>query len=225
MEQTMEKPVGLTKEQELFLNVIIEEPYFLKNFYLSGGTALAAWYLNHRESYDLDFFTDHPFEYDKIIRWVKQQEHVLGYSSVRFEEDYGFLMCFLRFSSKTILKIDFHNYTSMTLQKGLRWRGLTIDSLYDIVVNKLRTISTMPRTRDYVDYYCIAQHTPHPIKQLLSAVEKKFREPIDPLQVAKNFLTVAGVVDLPIMRIPFAKQAMTSFYQQAAKQLRSSILV
>ncbi|PYS37916.1 MAG: hypothetical protein DMG14_19585 [Acidobacteria bacterium] len=28
-------------------------------FYLSGGTALSAYYLNHRDSDDLDFFSEH----------------------------------------------------------------------------------------------------------------------------------------------------------------------
>ncbi len=220
----MEKPIGLTTQQKQFLNVIIGEPYFLNNFYLSGGTALSAWYLSHRESYDLDFFTDRPFDYDKIIRWIRQNEHALGYTSIRFEEDYGFLMCFLRFSPKTMLKIDFHNYASITLQKGLVWRGLAIDSLYDITVNKLRTIATIPRTRDYVDYYCIFQHRKYPIKRLFSDVAKKFREKIDPLQVAKNFLKVSECIDLPIMHIPFNEKSMISFYQGTAKELRSFIL-
>lgn len=29
----------------------------LDGFYLAGGTALSLYYFNHRESYDLDFFT------------------------------------------------------------------------------------------------------------------------------------------------------------------------
>ncbi|MBU1326680.1 nucleotidyl transferase AbiEii/AbiGii toxin family protein [Patescibacteria group bacterium] len=224
MEQTMAKAVGFTKEQKQFFNVILGESYFLNDFYLSGGTALNAWYLHHRESYDLDFFTDHPFDYDKIIRWTRQSEHALGYTSVRFEDDYGFLMCFFRFSGGTVLKVDFHHYASVTLKKGFVWRGLMIDSLYDITVNKFRTIATIPRTRDYVDYYCIFQHTTYPLKRLMSDVAKKFREAIDPLQLAKNFLKVVDCTDMPIMRIPFDQTAMISFYQQAAKQLRSFIL-
>jgi hypothetical protein len=34
---------------------------FLPPFYLSGGTALSL-YLGHRESEDLDFFTEYPFD-------------------------------------------------------------------------------------------------------------------------------------------------------------------
>lgn len=72
MGQTMEKPGGLTREQKQFLNVIVEEPYFRNNFYLSGGTTLSAWYLHHRESYDLDFFTDHPFDDKAMILFYQQ---------------------------------------------------------------------------------------------------------------------------------------------------------
>lgn len=225
MGQTMEQPKGLTKEQSRFLHVIVGESYFLNNFYLSGGTALSAWHLHHRESYDLDFFTDHPFAYDIIIRFFKAKEQDIGYASVRFEEDYGFLMCYLRYPDKTLLKIDFHNYATRSLKKGIIWQGLMIDSLYDITVNKLRTIATTPRTRDYVDYYCISQKNNYPIKRLLSDVTKKFRETIDPLQLAKNFLSVSEYTDMPIMRIPFDEKEMIVFYQQAAKQLRTSIMV
>ena len=50
MEQTI-----LTNEQKLALELISYEPN-LKNFYLSGGTALAEYYFQHRLSDDLDFF-------------------------------------------------------------------------------------------------------------------------------------------------------------------------
>lgn len=224
MAKTMGEPIGLTDNQQRFLSAFVDEPYLIGQFYLSGGTALAAWYLHHRESYDLDFFTTRPFDYDRIIRWMKTQESVLRYASVRFEDDYGFLTCFLRFSKDTLLKIDFHHSTSMTLEKGLVWRGLSVDSLFDITVNKLRTIATTPRTRDYVDYYYASTFMHYPIKTLLPAVSKKFHETIDPLQLAKNFLSAATRVDLPIMRVPFDENAMIAFYKHAASELHSSIL-
>lgn len=39
------------------------------NFYLTGGTALAAFYLQHRYSEDLDFFTADPKMIYKLISW------------------------------------------------------------------------------------------------------------------------------------------------------------
>ena len=190
---------------------------------MSGGTALSSWYLNHRESYDLDFFCDTPLDYDRIMRWFHHNEQVIEYESIRFDQDYGFLLCFLRFKNNDVLKIDFHNYGVKSLQKGHRWHGLLIDSFYDITINKLRTIATAPRTRDYVDAYYIYQKTPFSLMNLLPDVHTKFHENIDALQLAKNFMKVAECVDMPIMRIPFERNNMIAFYTQLASKLRKEI--
>ena len=115
MEQTMAKPIGLNTSQLQTLTAIATEPYFLETFYLSGGTALASWYLFHRESYDLDFFSERPFDYEKIRRWFHQQEKELGYSTIRFDDDYGFLICYLRYQDTSILKVDFNNYADSSI--------------------------------------------------------------------------------------------------------------
>ncbi len=46
----------LTPTQMTFLQYLKKTP-LVKDFYLTGGTALAAFYLFHRYSFDLDFFT------------------------------------------------------------------------------------------------------------------------------------------------------------------------
>lgn len=46
----------LTEKQVRLMELLPEE--ILSAFYLTGGTALSAFYLEHRVSEDLDFFTD-----------------------------------------------------------------------------------------------------------------------------------------------------------------------
>lgn len=41
-----------------------------KQFYFTGGTALAACYLHHRESEDLDFFSETDFENQEVIDFM-----------------------------------------------------------------------------------------------------------------------------------------------------------
>ena len=41
------------------------------SFYLTGGTALSAVYLQHRLSEDLDFFTANDFGIEEILAFVK----------------------------------------------------------------------------------------------------------------------------------------------------------
>ncbi|MDP2905864.1 MAG: nucleotidyl transferase AbiEii/AbiGii toxin family protein, partial [Candidatus Omnitrophota bacterium] len=48
----------LTSDQKKFLQLASEENYIASEFYLSGGTALSAFYLFHRYSEDLDFFIE-----------------------------------------------------------------------------------------------------------------------------------------------------------------------
>ena len=48
----------LTIHQKEILEMISQEEYFTQRFYLSGGTALAEFYLKHRISEDLDFYSE-----------------------------------------------------------------------------------------------------------------------------------------------------------------------
>lgn len=224
MEQKMEQGTGLTAGQKQLLDLAIKEPYILNTFYLSGGTALSYWYLHHRQSDDLDLFSTVPFDYDRITRWFRANERILNYDQLRFDEDYGFLKVDIHFSNKQRLLIDFHHYTNTTLESGIVWNGLKIDSLTDITVNKLDTIATGPRTRDYVDLYFIFQSTPQKLDSLLSLVAKKFKESIDPMQLSKNLLKAREYTDYPKMLVPFAKNEMYRFYEGLAGSLKSKIL-
>ncbi len=225
MEHTLQEPVGLTQFQQNFLSHIVAEQYFCKTFYLSGGTALSSWYINHRESYDLDFFSEKPFDYDLIMHWFHQNSTTLGYKSVRFDQDFGFLHCYISYKNNGTLRVDFHNYGALRMHKSHLWKGLSIDSFYDIAVNKLRTIATYPRARDYVDYYCLQQKNSIQIAMILDAVKQKFHEDIDMLQLARNFLRVSEFVDMPIMRIPFNTQEMIEYFNARAKELEVEIML
>ena len=53
MEQTV-----LTATQQKALTIIATDLVVKKHFYLTGGTALSEYYLHHRLSEDLDFFSE-----------------------------------------------------------------------------------------------------------------------------------------------------------------------
>lgn len=48
----------LTQRQKQLLGLFASNLNIKKHFYLSGGTALAEYYLHHRFSEDLDFFSE-----------------------------------------------------------------------------------------------------------------------------------------------------------------------
>lgn len=224
MEQKMGKAQGLTSRQKQLLELVLQEPYIVKTFYLSGGTALSSWYLYHRESFDLDFFTCRSFDLDKITVWLKTNQTIIGYRQLHIDEDFGFLTVTFRYFDDAFLKVDFHHYTNLKLKKGLMWRGLEIDSIDDIAVNKLSTIASSARTRDYVDLYFILQQYPFTLDQLIAGVTKKFSQDIDPLQLTKNFLKVVEYTDFPKILVHFEEKEMFSFYEDLARLLKSKIL-
>lgn len=223
MEPKMEGGTGLTPKQEQLLALVVRETYFLKTFYLSGGTALSSWYLHHRESYDLDFFSEVTFDYERITRWFRENQSKIGYGSKFIDEDYGFLMVSLRYPDDAFLKIDFNHYSRSRVTQGNWWRGLEIDSLYEIAINKLQTISTSPRTRDYVDLYFILQDKHWPVENLMTDAAKKFPEKIDPLKLAKNFAKVSEYTDFPKMLVPFNQKTMEKFFLNLTKSLKVQI--
>lgn len=226
MEQNVAKAKGLTPRQKQFLELVLKEPYILKNFYLSGGTALSSWYLHHRESFDLDFFTQfRPFDSDKIIAWLKAGQESIGYRTVHIDEDFVFLTVTFRYPEDTFLKIDFTRYTKKRFKKGIMWRGLDIDSIYDIAVNKVDTIASAPRARDYVDLYCILKKKSFPLRHLIHDAENKFSEQIDPLQLAKNFLKAVEYSDIPKMLVPFVQNDMNRFFMDLARSLKKDIFI
>jgi predicted nucleotidyltransferase component of viral defense system len=224
MEQEMAQGAGLSLRQKQFLDLVLQTDEILKNFYLSGGTALSSWYLHHRESYDLDFLSDQPFNGEKITHWIKENEKNLQYQSLVFNDDFGFYTFLFRYTDNSRFKVDFAHYTSKRLTKGMDWKGLEIDSMYEIAVNKIHTIRTHPRERDYIDLYCILKETNWSIDKLLIDANRKFGFTTDILQVAKHFLQAAEVTEFPKLLIPFNKTDMQRFYERSAGKLRSKIL-
>lgn len=224
MAEKMEKGTGLSIRQKQFLDLVLQTKDILTQFYLSGGTALSSWYLHHRESYDLDFFSDRPFDGEKITYWIKQHEERLDYQSVAVNDDFGFYTFLFRYKDDSRFKVDFAHYTSMRLTNGMKWKGLEVDSMYEIAVNKIYTIVTHARERDYVDLYCILRETKWTIDKLLIDAERKFDVTTDPLHTAKLLLKAREVTDYPRMLIPFNKQDMYRFYEDVAISLKSKIL-
>lgn len=186
---------------------------------------MSSWYLHHRESFDLDFFTSRPFDDERITHWVKASREAIDYRLVHIDEDFGLLMVTFRYPDDTFLKIDFNRYTDTRLKKGMVWRGIEIDSLYDITVNKVETVSSAPRSRDYVDLYCILQRYPFRVKDLMQSVAEKFSERVDALQLIKNFLKVVEYADLPNMLVPFDRSRMDTFFTTLARSLKKDVFV
>lgn len=128
-------------------------------FYLSGGTALAAFYLKHRRSHDLDFFT-HVEEL--ILPFSQKLEASLKKEGLQVERLRGFhslveLVASLENESTSIhLALDSPFRFEVPLDvEG--FPGVKVDSLTDMAANKLLALFGRAALRDFIDVYFLVQ--------------------------------------------------------------------
>lgn len=163
--------VILDKKQKEFIFLFAVHP--LKDeFYLSGGTALAAFYLQHRYSEDLDFFCERDFRVEPVLEFLHQ---LPGIVKVDYDSKFDRKLFLLQFEHNQILKVEFTKYPFSRIQPGLKVEGINIDSLEDILINKLLAMTDRKDPKDYFDIYCILKSNPvFKIKAAVEKAEKKF---------------------------------------------------
>jgi len=212
----------LTDQQILTLK-FISASSLSKQFYFSGGSALAYYYLKHRTSEDLDFFNEKEFDPQDITIVLHSLKHKLGFSTFDYQNSFNRNLYFLKFP-KSILKLEFIYYPFAQIEEPLKKDGLIIDSVLDIGVNKLFTISQNPRGRDYYDLYLIVEKYGHQLEKLRKLAKQKFDWHVDPLHLATQLDQVNNFLDDPILMKNVSKNKLTSFFHEEAKKFESQIL-
>lgn len=214
----------LTTVQRKFLGFAVLEPYLLKNYYWTGGTALSEFYLHHRDSEDIDLFTsEQEVDVEAISNFIGIVAKKLKAKDITSQRFLG-LYSFTFHLPKTSLKVDFNYYPFPRINLGKKWQNLEIDSLEDIAVNKVHTMFMKPRSRDFVDlYFILNQKDKFSLERLINLADAKFDWHIEPAQLGENFAKVVTVKDLPKMLVPFDQKKMEQFFLDLAKSLKSQI--
>lgn len=193
----------------------------LKQFYFTGGTALSAIYLHHRESEDLDFFTEDDFDNTITDQFINSIEKQLNLKS-KFTQVYKTRMYYLYKNNRLIIKIDFNHYPYKRLKKDVKIQGKEIDSLFDIATNKLQTIMSRTQVKDFIDlYFLLKKFT---LWDLVYALEDKFKMEFDFVLIASSFLKVKQFDILPKMLVPLTIKELQDFYQEQAKKIGSRVI-
>lgn len=211
-------PDILTLNQVAMLKVIGEEPSLAQAFYLTGGTPLAAFYLHHRYSEDLDFFSEEVTDLISLTAFFETLKGKLGFTSVEFHSTMNRNLYFLEYPVGS-LKMEFTYFPFPRIEKGPTEFGLQIDSLLDIAVNKLFTITQRTKARDYIDLYMICQKEGYSIDRLVGLAKAKFDWHIDPVQLGTQFLRSSEAPDLPHMIAPVSSGEWQQFFTDEAKKL------
>lgn len=219
MEQTI-----LTKDQEKVLDLVSENRGIAKTFYLSGGTALAEFYLHHRYSDDLDFFTAHEdfpqFQVEKFAQAIKEE---IGANDIVYRRLHDRRIFFFK-KDEEELKIEFTYYPFHQIREAQDINGLMIDSLEDLSANKLMALFDRIEPKDFVDMYFILKKTDISLERILTNVNKKFQFSFEPLTLGSEFAKVRTIKELPKMKEPLSLDELKRFFQGLAMNLKPNIL-
>jgi len=152
-----ENSKALTPLKRDFLRQFFERN---QSFFLTGGSALGIFYLQHRRSYDLDFFTldtEH-------VNWHVLQNQVLAVaeavgarcqSLTASPEFHRFQLT--RDSESEILDFVIERVPQLDSQKEV-FGIIRVDTLREIAVNKLCTLIGRCELKDLIDLYFLQQH-------------------------------------------------------------------
>lgn len=205
----------LTNEQQIILSEISKNPFF-NDFYFTGGTALSAFYLKHRYSEDLDFFSRKQFD-PKAVEMVIEnlsKKYKFEYTSEFIEVVQIFM---IKFKNLNPVKVDFAYYPYRKIEDVVIIDGIKVDSLLDIAVNKLHTVTQRTTVKDFVDLYFLLQE--FGMWDLIEGVKIKFKQKIEPFILASDFLKIDDFDYLPLMIKPITIEKLQIFYREQAKKL------
>lgn len=207
----------LTPEQTTFFDQVSKNEYIRSRFYFTGGTALSECYLHHRFSEDLDFFTENLYETIIIGNFVTSLSNKLHFTFTS-ELIEGSLYRFqIYFSNTESLKVDFSHYEGKRVKKGNIYKKISVDSLLDIAINKIRTVQQRESIKDFVDLYFLLKE--FSIWDLIDGVKIKFNNKIEPWILAADLINVESFQTLPKMIRPLTLLQLKQFFRKEAKKL------
>jgi len=215
----------LSKNQQNILRIISKEKLICDNFYLTGGTALAEFYLQHRLSEDLDFFSENEFDPQSISVFFEKIKKEAKIIKAEFQQSFNRNLFFLDLADGDKIKMEFTYFPFERIDKKKKMGELHIDSLLDIAVNKVFTIYQKPRSRDFIDLYFILQKDKDlSLDGLVKEAQIKFGHYIDPIQLGAQYMKAKELKDFPRMLVKIEEEAWQDFFVAEAQKLSKKVI-
>ncbi len=122
-----------------------------QGFYLTGGAALAGFYLRHRETTALDLFADSSDDFDRGTPVLRDAAASLGAEVVVRQDAPGFRRFVVsRGSDAVLVDLVWERVAPIQAQK-VTIRGIRLDPIEEILINKLTAVLSRAEERDLVD--------------------------------------------------------------------------
>lgn len=210
-------PDLLTDLQQKALDAFFDVPSLRQTFYLTGGTALAAYYLGHRLSDDLDLFT-HTGSLDEDARMAEDAMQDIGIALARTR------------SSPTFRRYVLADSLQMDLVRDIDFRvgtpelhgSIMVDNPKNIAVNKITALYGRLDPKDYVDFYFLMHAYNYDLLELLKLAQHKDAG-LELFQWAKVITDADTLSVLPRMVKPLELRALKKFFRNVRDQVLDAI--
>ena len=215
----------LTDAQRRFLDAFFQDSDESEPFYLTGGTALAGFYLYHRYSDDLDFFTRSEGAVAQVDSRVTRAAASAGLVVERVARRPGLSQFFLTGDPTVehrLVKLDVASDPEPYPAAPQRFDRVLVDALLSIAVNKVAII-TRDEAKDYVDLYLILQESPYRLTDLIPLAKQKLLG-LDEWAIADKFRRVRRVMNVAeFLKAYMVKTvdwpALVRYYEDRAEEL------
>lgn len=193
-----------------------------QRFFLTGGTALAAFHLHHRLSDDLDLFTldddaligvDHQieeiaFQLDWDIVRARRAEHFRQFHFARVpqSDEMG-----------TSLQVDVVRDFGPQYGQRQLIGGILVDAIENIGTNKITAILGRTDSKDFVDLYFILQ-AGYGFEELFAMAQQKDLGLLE-FYFAGALLQINRLTRLPKMRRPLDLPTLQAFFTSIADEM------
>jgi len=141
-------------------------------FFLTGGTALSAFYLQHRYSEDLDLFTLDSDAFDRVPLYVADTGARLK-ASINSLQTAPQFHRYRIFRNQESVIVDFvKEVVPQIFTVKNRFDGIVVDTLNDITANKVCTVVSRAEIKDYIDLYFLAR-AGYPLEEFIRPAQQK----------------------------------------------------
>lgn len=193
-----------------------------QRFFLTGGSALAAFHFQHRLSDDLDLFTLDDQALEASVRPLEAIAFELGCELERTRVSQYFQQCFLKHPAQSLpLKIDMvRDFGPQYGERFIR-EGIIVDSLDNIAANKIVAIFGRADIKDFVDLYFILQ-AGYDLDQLFEKAREKDLG-LTRFYFAGMLRQINRHAALPHMLKPLELETLRIFYNDLARKIMSEL--
>lgn len=212
----------LSSLQSKFLKLFFQS-YLGQDFFLTGGTALSAFYFQHRISEDLDLFTlKQNVEFNAVSAEVLK---IIKLFSAKIENQVSsptFLRFIMRIRQEK-LKVDIVKDTLPHFGKLKKVEDLQIDSLENLAVGKLLALFGRADAKDFVDLYFLLKIKKTITFEKLFNMAKKKDAGLNEFYLADMFSKVNEIKFFPEMFTVLDKEDFADFFIGISNRLYRQI--